>query len=122
MVEYKNKKKRKKKKRKVLSPYQRGLKIGCINTRGLVANPTKRIDLNNWAQLHSLDVVCIQEWYVPKKKDVKDSNENKNNNNNDDDDNSNNEMNALAPLEVTLDMTAFTNYLKVEHDNKTLIT
>ena len=127
MIEFKNKKKRKKKKRKVLSPYQRGLKIGCINTRGLVANPTKRIDLNNWAQLHNLDVVCIQEWYVPKKKDIKDRNGNENenkinhNNNNYNDDNNNNEMNDLAPLQVTLDMTAFTNYLKVEHDNKTLI-
>ena len=58
-----------------------------------------------------MDVICIQEWYVPKKKDV----------NNNNDDNNNNEMNQLNPLTVTLDMTAFTEYRKVEHDNKTLI-
>ena len=110
MSKRKNKKSTKKK-RNNLSPYQRGLKIGCINTRGLVNSPTKRIDLNNWATLHNLDVICIQEWYVPKKKDV----------NNNNDDNNNNEMNQLNPLTVTLDMTAFTEYRKVEHDNKTLI-
>ena len=44
---HKKKKKNRKKGRK-LSPYKRGLKIGCINTRGLVSCPTKRIDLNNW--------------------------------------------------------------------------
>ena len=111
--------KKKRKKCKNLSPYQRGLKIGCINTRGLVNSPAKRIDLNNWNTLHDLDVICIQEWYVPKKKDVNDNN---NNNQSDDNNNNNNdEMNQLNLLTVTLDMTAFPEYSKVEHDNKTLI-
>ena len=122
-----SKRKNRKRKKKIIerSPFQRGLKIACINTHGLVSNPTKRIDLNNWATLHNLDVICIQEWYVPKKKDVKENNKNngknKNDDDDDDDDDENNEINELAPLNVTLDMTAFANYDKVEHDNKTLI-
>ena len=113
---FKKKKKNKKKERK-LSPYKRGLKIGCINTRGLVSCPTKRIDLNNWMVLHDLDAVCIQEWYVPHKKDVKNSN---NNNNNNENDNEEKQFN-LAPLKITLDMSSMTDFEKVEHDNKTII-
>ena len=79
-----NKKQKKKKKTNKRSSFKRGLKIGCINTQGLVTHPTKRIDLNNWIHLHKLDVVCLQEWYVPNQKDIKmDRNNNNNNDNND---------------------------------------
>ena len=105
------------------SSHKRGLRVGCINVRGLVNSPTKRIDLNTWIQIHNLDVICIQEWYVLKKKDV---NVNKNANNyvynnnvNSFDDNDNDF--DLAPLEITFNMAAFQNYNKIEHDNKTLI-
>ena len=37
--------KRKQKTKRIFNPHKRGLKIGCINPRGLVSNPTKRIDL-----------------------------------------------------------------------------
>ena len=134
-----NRRKRKKRKVTRLSSYQRGLKIGCINVRGLVSYPVKRIDLNNWLRLHNLDAVCIQEWYVPQQKknkkknknknDKKDNDRNENDNNHDydyenDDDNNNdnnNEMNQLAPLKVSLDMTSLTEYEKVECNNKTII-
>ena len=76
---------RKNKKNRSLRSHKRGLKIGCINPRGLVSSPAKRIDLFNWIKLNDLDVICIQEWYVPKKKDVfnnqdmkNDENDNKN--------------------------------------------
>ena len=107
---------RKNKKRNKRSPHKRGLKIGCINVNGLVNSPTKRIDLNNWIKLHNLDVVCIQEWYVINKKDIKD-----NNNNNNENDEMIQEDFGLEPLSISLDMSAFTDYLKIEHDNKTLI-
>ena len=114
----KKKKKKNRKKQRNLSPYKRGLKIGCINTRGLVSCPTKRIDLNNWMVLHDLDAVCIQEWYVPHKKDVNNSN---NNNENGNDNRDEEKKFNLAPLKVTLDMSSLTHYDKVEHDNKTII-
>ena len=121
MGKRKNKGKRKQKRK--LSPYQRGLKIGCINTRGLVAHPTKRIDLNNWMQLHDIDVVCVQEWYVPKKKKVNNNINRNNNNQNDNEQSDNNDDNdyGLASQAISLNMSAFTNYSKVEHDSKTVI-
>ena len=106
------------KKRKKRSPHKRGLKIGCINVNGLVNSPTKRINLNNWIKLHNLDVICIQEWYVINQKDIKDNN---NNNNNNDTDEIIQENFGLEPLSISLDISAFTDYLKIEHDNKTLI-
>ena len=45
--------------------HKRGLRVGCINVRGIVSNATKRVELNNWIELQNLDVVCIQEWFVP---------------------------------------------------------
>ena len=107
-------KKNKHNKHKKRSSHKRGLKVGCINVQGLVSNPTKRIDLNNWIRLHDLDVVCIQEWYVPHKKDV-------NNNNINDDDQMIQQNFGLEPLKITLDISLFTDYQKIEHDNKTLI-
>ena len=111
------------------SSFKRGLKIGCINTQGLVAYPTKRIDINNWMHLHDLDVVCLQEWYVPNQKDI-DPNDNENRRNDNINDNiDDNEGNddykngnfGLHALSVTLDMSLITGYKKMEHDNKTII-
>ena len=48
--------------------FRRGLKIGCINVRGIVSNVNKRIQLNYWIELNDLDVVCIQEWFIPHNK------------------------------------------------------
>ena len=47
------------------SNYKRGLKVGCINVRGLVSNVSKRVELNHWLEMNDLDVICIQEWFVP---------------------------------------------------------
>ena len=103
-----------KKKRKLLSLHKRGLKIGCINPRGLVSSPAKRIDLFNWMKLNDFDVLCIQEWYVPKKKIVFNNQDIKN------DENDNKNFN-LASLKIEFDMSIFIGYKKIEHDNKTLI-
>ena len=59
---YVNKKKGKNPSR---SNYKRGLKVGCINVRGLVSNVSKRVELNYWLEANEIDVVCIQEWFVP---------------------------------------------------------
>jgi len=109
-----------KKKDKNGSSHKRGLKIGCINVRGLVSNPTKRIDLNAWMEIHDLDVVCIQEWYVLKKKDVN-NNENENDSNDDNASNNNENDFGLAPLRISLNMAAFPNYDKIQKNNKTII-
>ena len=132
MANNKNNRRKKKNKRKnngKHSSFKRGLKIGCINTQGLVTHPNKRIDLNNWLHLHDLDVICLQEWYVPNQKDIQ-ANRN-NNENNDDNENENIDINmendsklnnfGLNPLVVTLDMSLITGYKKIEHDNKTII-
>ena len=50
----KNNYKKKKKKYKILSTHKRGLNIGCINPRGLVSDPTKRLDLYNWIKLTTM--------------------------------------------------------------------
>ena len=94
------------------SSHKRGLRVGCINVRGLVGNPTKRIDLNCWLEIHDLDVICIQEWYIFQDKIVINENMKEDKKNDDF---------GLAPLKVELKMAAFQNYQKVEHDNKTLI-
>ena len=39
--------------------------------RGLVSNVSKRVELNHWLELNDLDVVCIQEWFVPHSKITK---------------------------------------------------
>ena len=49
--------KRKEKKR---NPHQRGLKIACINVRGIVNNVNKRVELNHWMNI-CIDVLCVQE-------------------------------------------------------------
>ena len=108
MFKNNNKKKNKNKKRQKLDVLQRGLKIGCINVRGLVTNPTKRIDLYNWIMLHNLDVICIQEWYVHNNKVV---NNNKKWEDSDDDDN----------VDITMNMAIFNEFDKIEIDTKTLI-
>ena len=41
------------------------LRIAGMNVRGLVSNPTKRIQLNAWLEHQDIDVICIQEWFVP---------------------------------------------------------
>ena len=46
--------------------HRRGLRVGCINVRGIVSNPDKRIDLNTWMDEHKLDIGCVQEWLVPR--------------------------------------------------------
>ena len=51
--------------------FKRGLRLGCINVRGLVSNVSKRVELNHWLELNDLDVVCIQEWFVPHSKITK---------------------------------------------------
>ena len=45
--------------------FKRGLKLGCLNVCGLVSNPDKREALNHWIELNDLDIICIQEWFVP---------------------------------------------------------
>ena len=55
--------------------FKRGLKVGSINV-------SKRIELNHWIELNDLDVICIQEWYVPHDRQVS---ENKDNDSEDDD-------------------------------------
>ena len=51
---------------------QLGLRIGCLNVRGIIDNPTKRVDLNTWMVKHQIDVMCLQEVYVPdNEKDLK---------------------------------------------------
>ena len=44
--------------------FRDGLKIASINTRGIIASEQKRIDLLNWINLHDLDIICLQEWYL----------------------------------------------------------
>ena len=43
---------------------QRGLRIACINVRGIVSMNSKRVELNAWMTVNDIDVICIQEWYV----------------------------------------------------------
>ena len=111
-MDYKRKKKKKKKSKKNKNPLQRGLKIACINVRGLVSSPTKRIDLYNWIRLHNIDIICIQEWYVHKDKNVS-------------------KINDLyldwedeyeiKDDEITFNMAIFNDYEKIETNTKTLI-
>ena len=86
-----------------------------------MTHPTKRIDLNNWLHLHDLDVVCLQEWYIPKQKDV-DENDNydRNGNENINYDSKVNNF-GFESLSISLDMSLITGYKKIEHDNKTII-
>ena len=110
----KNKNRRKKKNNNNNNILQRGLKIGCINARGLVSSPTKRIDLYNWIKIHDLDVICVQEWYIHKDNNIK-------NNKNDYlylDWNDNIEAKSN---EITLNMAVFDDYEKMEINKKTLI-
>ena len=122
--------------------FKRGLKIGCVNVCGLVSNPDKRVALNHWIELNDLDVICIQEWFVPHGRQTEieqkcnqmylnDDNFNNNNNNNDSENDSDSEYmpnrfedekkNDEKYLSVSLDMTAFPKYLKIETNSKTVI-
>ena len=65
--------------------FKRGLKVGCINVRGIVASVNKRIELNHWIELNDLDVICIQEWYIPHGRQVVEKKENDDDNNNESD-------------------------------------
>ena len=125
------------------SKFKRGLKIGCINACGLVSNPDKRVALNHWIELNDLDIICIQEWFVPHGKQTESefkSNmiSNNNNNNNSDEYNSDNidsdnssvfefdrfedeKKNDAKYLHISLDMTAFPRYHKIETNSKTVI-
>ena len=103
--------------------FKRGLKVGNINVRGIVSNANKRTELNHWIELNDLDVICIQEWYVPHDKQVS---ENKNDESENDDsidyDTFENERkNDRKYLTITLDMAAFQRYEKIETNTKTLI-
>ena len=109
----KNKNKNKKRNRSY-NPLKRGLKIGCINVRGLVSSPTKRIDLYNWIKLHDLDVICIHEWYIHKDNNIK-------NNKNDYLYLDWNDNFAVKEDEITLNMSVFIDYEKMEINKKTLI-
>ena len=102
----KNSYKKNKKKRKILSTHKRGLNIGCINPSGLVSNPTKRLDLYNWIKLNNLDIICIQEWYVPKKKIVINKQDSI------DDDENGNKIFNLVNLKIEFDLSIFTEYEK----------
>ena len=111
------KKKRNRKKKKNNNPLQRGLKIGCINVRGLVSSPTKRIDFYNWIKLHNLDIICVQEWFVHKNKDVNNKYvKSEDNLYLDWEDNYD-----IKDDEITLNMAVFTDYEKIELNTKTLI-
>ena len=144
----KRKKKRKPETNPIMS-HRRGLRVGYINTHGLVSDPDKRIDLNHWMVLNDLDIVCIQEWFVPHGKqtrseiDKRNNNNSNNNNNNKNNLNNLNDLNDLSSsdddydcnvnierfedekkndsryLEISLDMTAFPKYEKIETNTKT---
>ena len=126
--------------------FKRWLKIGCVNVCGLVSNPDKRVALNHWIELNDLDIICIQEWFVPHGRQTVnerkcnqvnfcDSNINDNdginvhNNYSDNDSDSDyvyerfEDENKNDPkyLTITLDMTAFPKYSKVETNSKTVI-
>ena len=131
--------------------FKRGLKVGFINVRGIVSSVTKRVELNHWIELNQLDVVCIQEWFVPHGKQTyiekkmqenidisvnTNGNVNKNGNvNRNDNVNVNSENDSYSEnedfenekkydkkyLEISLDMAAFPKYQKIEKDSKTII-
>ena len=122
------------KNKKVRQPtYKRALRVGCINVRGIVSNTDKRVELNHWIESHDLDVVCLQEWYVPHEKHSKQKKNNKNNNNNNNDNsndldslssNSNNQFegekeNDEKHLDVSLEMAPFPKYEKLEDSKNT---
>ena len=120
--------------------FKRGLKIGCVNVCGLVSNPDKRVALNHWIELNDLDVICIQEWFVPHSRQTEherkcnqisldDSNINDNDYVSSNDSASeympdkfeNEKRNDQRYLDVKLDMSAFPKYLKIETNSKTII-
>ena len=105
--------------------FKRGLKVGNINVRGIVSSVNKRIELNHQIELNDLDVICIQEWYVPHNKQVVEKKENENDDDygyHEDFDTFENEReNDQKYLAVTLDMAAFQKYEKIETNTKTLI-
>ena len=116
-----NKSKKKNNKKEKNSSCKRGLKIGCINVRGIVSNINKRVELNFWMNTHNIDVLCIQEWYVPRnaKENMNDS---KINDFFDESDNSNDSNDLIEIKEnIDFDMVEFPNYEKVSWDLKTMI-
>ena len=90
----KNNNKNNNKKKQINKSTQRGLRVACINVRGIVASLDKRVELNHWLEMHNIDVVCIQEWLVPQ-------NEQK--------------------MDKELNMAQFRNYSKTTINNKTAI-
>ena len=89
-----NKNNNKYKKKKYHISEQRGLRIACINVRGIVASLDKRVELNQWLMMHNIDVVCIQEWLVHQ-------NDQK--------------------MDREINMAQFPNYRKTTNNNKTAI-
>jgi exonuclease III len=47
-----------------------GLSVASVNAHGL-SDPSKCIDLYNWMVSHDIDIMCIQEWYIPHKLESK---------------------------------------------------
>ena len=119
--------------------FKRGFKIGCVNVCGIVSNPDKRVALNHWIELNDLDIICIQEWFVPHGRQTMSeqkcnysifNNDNSNSNNVSDSDGDSDfvfdrfedeKKNDSKYLSVSLDMSAFPKYLKVETNTKTII-
>ena len=89
--------------------FKRGLKVGNINVRGIVSSVNKRIELNNWIELNDLDVICIQEWYVPHNRQVSEIKDDES----EDDNRYDNFEDERKNLSVALDMTAFQRYEKI---------
>ena len=83
--------------------YKRGLTIGCLNIRGMVSDIQKRIDLNAWLGAQNLEVLCLQEWYVPHKVQQ----------NNNDNEVEYEEWDDFK-YDVTIDMAQFNDYEKIE--------
>ena len=101
--------------------FKRGLKVGNINVRGIVSSVNKRIELNNWIELNDLDVICIQQWYVPHNRQVSEIKDDESDDYNRYDNFEDERKNDTRHLSVALDMTAFQRYDKIETNTKTLI-
>ena len=121
-----NKNRKKKKNKRVSHNSQRGLRVACLNVNGIVANPNKRVELNAWLEMHDIDVLCGQEWFVPHESHKKQK-EDSNSNNNDTLDSDSNEENFENERKgdisdgAHLDMAQFKNYNVITGNNKTFI-
>ena len=117
-----------KNKNKEKIPTQRGLRVGSINVSGIVSNPTKRVELNAWMEMHELDIICVQEWYLHRNKQNNKNFEEKNDENEElaslmeyDYNNDNNNENEEDDEKITLPVAQFKNYNVTSNDTKTLI-